>query len=255
MAHVALFGLLSLGFLAAQPPVVPQSMPIQVTLTDEVALVSGAPDPSPEPPAARKSPVEAPIVPEPAAAPKSDPKPPAKPEPTPPKSSIPDPHARQRPDRPTPNQATTARNARASVTPTGRLDGLDLNGPSDRPSNSTSTKQQASTMTAAAAKNIGSLIVERTQPCADRQVSPAPEATKIRVVVTLRLNRDGTLAAPPAITGHENVDDGNRRYVTRVDDAVRAIFAGCTPLRGLPADLYDVTNGWRVFTLRYKLKG
>lgn len=252
VAHVALFGLLSLAFVAAPKLIEITSQPIEVTLTDQVALVSGAPDPSTEAPAARKSPVEAPIEPDSAPQPAVDPAPP-KPQPAPPKDAIPDPNARHRPDRPTTQQAN-ARPGTRPVTPSGRLDGLDLNAPSDRPSASTSTKAQASTMTAAAASNIGSLIVQRTQPCADRQVSPAPEATKIQVVVTLRLNRDGSLMSPPAIVDHKNVDDSNRRYITRVDDAVRAIFAGCSPLRGLPADLYDVPNGWRVFTLRYKLK-
>jgi hypothetical protein len=252
VAHVALFGLLSLGFIASAAPLQIQSQPIEVTLTDQVALVSGAPDPSPEAPAARKSPVEAPIEPDSAPQPAIEP---AKPQPAPPKDAIPDPSARRRPDRPSPAQQANARPGTRPVTPSGRLDGLDLNGPSDRPSTSTSTKQQASTMTPAAASNIASAIVQRTQPCADRQVSPAPEATRIRVTVTLRLNRDGSLAGPLTITAHDNVDDSNRRYVTRVDDAVRAIFAGCSPLRGLPPELYDVTNGWRVFTLRYKLKG
>jgi len=252
VAHVALFGLLSLGFLASQAPVVPQSVPIQVTLTDEVALVSGAPDPSPEAPAARKSPVEAPIVPEPAAAPVSEPKPPAKPQPAPPKSALPDPHARQRPDRPSPNQATTSRNARTNVTPTGRLDGLDLNGPSDRPSNSTSTKQQASTMTAAAAQNINSLIKRAVQPCADRQVIPAAEARQIVAIIQLQLKRDGSLASVQ-IVGHEGVNDANQRYVARVDDAVEAIFAGCTPIRGLPTELYDIPQGWKSRKFRYRL--
>ncbi len=253
VGHVALFGLLSLGLVTATAPLVVPSQPIEVTLTDQVALVSGAPDPSKEAPAARKSPVEAPIEPDSAPAP-VDPAPPAKAQPTPPKDAIPDPSLRRRPDKPAPTQQANAKPGKRPVTPSGRLDGLDLNAPSDRPSASTSTKAQASTMTAAAASNIGSLIVQRTQPCADRQVSPAPEASRIRVTVTLRLNRDGSLAGPLTITGHDNVDDSNRRYVTRVDDAVRAIFAGCSPLRGLPADLYDVPNGWRVFTLRYKLK-
>jgi len=238
---------------AGAPPAL-VSQPIEVTLTDNVALVSGAPDPSPEAPAARKSPVEAPIEPESAPAPATEPAPPAKADPAPPKSAIPDPSVRRRPDKPAPAQPANTRPGPRNVQPSGRLDGLDLNAPSDRPSTSKSTKAQASTMTATAASNIGSLIVQRTQPCADRQVSPATEASRIQVVVTLRLNRDGSLAGPPTIVDHKNVDDSNRRYVTRVDDAVRAIFAGCSPLRGLPADLYDVPNGWRVFTLRYKLK-
>jgi hypothetical protein len=93
------------------------------------------------------------------------------------------------------------------------------------------------------------------QPCANRQVTPGPGAERIRVTINLKLNRDGTLKSRPTITGHAGVDDDNRRYVDRVDDLAIATFVGCSPLRGLPDDLYDVQNGWSNFSLRYKLPG
>jgi hypothetical protein len=139
------------------------------------------------------------------------------------------------------------------VRPTGNLDGLDLGRTNNR-NNGTATTPPAATMSTQAVANIGSAIQRQVQPCADRQVNPGPGADQIRVVVNLRINRDGSLAGPPRIVGHTGVDDSNQRYVTRVDDAVRAIFAGCSPLRGLPAELYDVPNGWKSFTLRYRLK-
>ena len=71
----------------------------------------------------------------------------------------------------------------------------------------------------------------------------------------MNLNRDGSLASRPAVVGHTGVDDGNARYVDRVDDLAIASFVGCAPLRGLPADLYDVPRGWKVFSLRFKLPG
>jgi hypothetical protein len=49
------------------------------------------------------------------------------------------------------------------------------------------------------------------------------------------------------------IDDENERYVDRVEDLAVATFTGCSPLRGLPADLYDVKGGWSNFSLRYKL--
>jgi len=235
-----------------QPPAVVKPAAIEVTLTDEVALVSGAPDPSPEAPAARKSPVEAPVEPDSAPEPAPEPKPVTKPEPAPPKSNVPDPTARQRPDRQTPTKANNARPGQRPATPTGRLDGLDLNAPSDRPSTSTSTKPQASMMTAAAAQNINSLIKRAVQPCADRQVIPSAEARQIVAIIQLQLKRDGSLASVQ-IVGHEGVNDANQRYVARVDDAVEAIFAGCTPIRGLPTDLYDIPQGWKSRKFRYRL--
>lgn len=305
--HVLLFGVLSVGFLATPNPDKLEPQPIEVTLADDVALTSAAPEISSEAPAAKKSPVEAPLEPdtapepapepepappEPQPAPAPQPKPappkpapakpaPAKPQPkpqpqpkpapkaAPAKPSKPAPAAPAKPTRAAPaapartaapGRTTAAKpaaaapaKARGPVRPSGRLEGLDL-GASDRPSPSKSNAQPAQRMSTQAAANIGSAIQRQVQPCADRQVSPGPGAERIRVVVNLRLNPDGTLAAPPRITGHDGVDDGNERYVRRVDDAVKAIFAGCSPLRNLPEELYDVPNGWKSFTLRYRLK-
>jgi outer membrane biosynthesis protein TonB len=252
-AHVALFAALSLGFIAAAKPLEVTSQPIEVTLTDQVALVSGAPDPSPEPPAARKSPVEAPVTPDSAPAP-ADPAPPTKAPPTPPKDAIPDPSARRRPDKPAPTQQANAKPGQRPATPSGRLDGLDLTAPSDRPSTSTSTKAQAATMTPAAAQNIGSAILRQIQPCANRQVNPGPGANRIRVKVQLHLNRDGTLIDRPTVIGTpQGVDEDNERYVARVKDLAIATFMGCSPLRGLPVELWDVQRGWRNFIMNYKL--
>jgi hypothetical protein len=93
------------------------------------------------------------------------------------------------------------------------------------------------------------------QPCANRQVTPGPGAERIQVAINLRLNRDGSLAARPRIVGHTGIDDENERYQARVDDLAIATFVGCSPLTGLPPELYDVQNGWSNFTLRYKLPG
>ncbi|MGI4947684.1 MAG: hypothetical protein ACRYHC_03180, partial [Janthinobacterium lividum] len=87
------------------------------------------------------------------------------------------------------------------------------------------------------------------------QVTPGPGAERIRVSINLKLNRDGSLAAAPRVVNHDGVDDDNRRYLDRVDDLGIAAFTGCSPLRGLPDDLYDVPGGWRNITLRYKLPG
>nr|WP_184089209.1 cell envelope biogenesis protein TolA [Sphingomonas xinjiangensis] len=310
--HVLLFGVLSVGFLATPNPEKLEPQPIEVTLADEVALTSAAPEISSEAPAAKKSPVEAPLEadtapqpapepeplppePQPAPAPQPQPKPappkpappkpaPAKPQPAKPqpkpqpkpapkaapaKPSKPAPAARAKPAKAAPATPTRTAaagkpkatkpagaapaKARGPVKPSGRLEGLDL-GASDRPSPSKSNAAPAQRMSTQAAANIGSAIQRQVQPCADRQVSPGPGAEKIRAVVNLRLNRDGTLAAPPRIVGHDGVDDSNERYVRRVDDAVKAIFAGCSPLKNMPEELYDVPNGWKSFTLRYRLK-
>ena len=136
-----------------------------------------------------------------------------------------------------------------------RLGDNFLKGLSADPSPSKSEAPKAAKLGAQAAANIGSAILRQVQPCANRQVTPGPGAERIRVTINLKLNRDGTLKSRPTITGHAGVDDENRRYVDRVDDLAIATFTGCSPLRGLPDDLYDVQNGWSNFSLRYKLPG
>jgi biopolymer transport protein ExbD len=151
-----------------------------------------------------------------------------------------------------PGSDTNARKLRQ----TGSLLGDNfLKGVSDRPSTSRSVTPQAPTMNAQAMADIGSAIKRQVQPCADRQVKPGPGAERIVVTIRLRLNRDGSLASNPVITGHSGVDDENSRYRDRVDDNAIATFKGCSPLRGLPQELYDVEHGWSVFTMRYNLKG
>jgi outer membrane biosynthesis protein TonB len=256
--HVALFGILSVGFLAVPNPEKLKAQPIEVTLADKVALESAAPvissedqkiDYAPEPTPGAPQPAPAEPEPEPEVA-KPNPAP-AKPVPVPAPNAKPQPPAK-------PNKAPTTPNAKPQPNRKPNLD-LDsviegMRGGGPKPNNATNPNPPAAVMSAAAAANIGSAIQRQVQPCADRQVSPGPGAERIRAVVNLRINRDGTLAAPPRITGHDGVDDDNQRYVTRVDDAVRAIFAGCSPLRGLPLELYEVPNGWKSFTLRYRLK-
>lgn len=268
-AHFALFKLLSLGLSAPSPEAL-KPQPIEVSFADDVALESAAPVISSEAEAAKKSPVEAPVEPDTAPPePVAEPQPVAKPQPAPPKP-VPAPAEKPKPapaakpappSKPAPPVKTASaapsanprQQPRRDVRPTGNLEGLDLGRTNNR-NNGPALTPPAATMSTQAAANIGSAIQRQVQPCADRQVNPGPGADQIRVIVNLRINRDGSLAGPVTIRGHEGVDDSNQRYVTRVDDAVRAIFAGCSPLRGLPDELYDVPRGWKSFTLRYRLK-
>lgn len=229
----------------------PPSMPlegIQVTLSDDVGLVSAAPDPSDTPPAEAPKGEDTPLEPEP-----------APPEPTPPepKTQAPQPKAEPKPStdprrRPDQSARTNNQTRPNNPQPTGRLDGMSFKaGAATQPTDGEGTKSQA-TMTGPAQANILSAIKRQVQPCADRQVIPAPEARQIYAMVQLTLNRDGSLASV-RIVGHEGVTDENQRYVARVDDAVEAIFAGCTPIRGLPPELYDVPRGWRSLKFRYRM--
>jgi hypothetical protein len=158
--------------------------------------------------------------------------------------------------RPAATRSTGNAPAATAARPRGSRLGDDfLKGLSERPSASRSEAAPAAKMGAQAAANIGSAILRQVQPCANRQVTPGPGAERIRVAINLRLNRDGSLVSRPRVVGHTGVDEDNRRYVDRVDDLAIATFVGCSPLKGLPDELYEVQNGWSNFTLRYKLPG
>ena len=94
--HVLLFGLLSVGFLATPNPLKLNSPPMDVSLVDEAALQSAAPQISTQPPPPSVAPEEGPTedaapapVPEPAPIPEPQPTPaPPPPKPAPAKRDV-----------------------------------------------------------------------------------------------------------------------------------------------------------------------
>ena len=246
--HAALLAALSLGFAnAVTPPAM--NAPIEVSFVDEVGLQSAVTEISTEPPAqsvapelgppeeAAPVPAETPAPPEPRPVPREAVKPaPAKPAET--KTSS--------------KPKTTSGKAKESR---GSNLGDLLKGIGSDPSPSKSQKPTGAVMSSQAMTSIAAAILRQVQPCANRQVKPGPGAERIRVTINLRLNRDGSLAARPRVVDRTGVDDSNRRYLDRVEDLAIATFVGCSPLRGLPEELYDVKNGWSNFSLRYSLPG
>lgn len=276
-AHVLLFGALSLGWLMRPLPVPPPPPAIDVSLVDKVGLEATAPQAitppaqsrAPELGAPQDAPAAAPAPPEPAPAPPvPQPRaaPPPKPAPAPPQPPKP---AAARPDaarapprreaRPAGKAAATAQGAGAANDIRQRAQGSQLGdvlkGIGTRPAKSTSQVPQAATMSAQAQMDIASRIVQQVQPCANRQVKPGPGAERIRVVIHLRLKRDGSLVGNPEVVGYDGTDDENGRYLDRVKDNAIATFKGCAPLRDLPQELYDVPRGWSDFKMRYRLPG
>ena len=92
LGHVVLFGILSVGFLATPNPLKLKPQPVEVALVDDVGLESTSPNPTSEAPAARLSPVEAPIEPE---------------------TAPPEPASNPEPSRPQPSAQAGARSRRA----------------------------------------------------------------------------------------------------------------------------------------------
>jgi hypothetical protein len=108
-------------------------------------------------------------------------------------------------------------------------------------------------MSAQASANIGQAINRQVQPCADRQVYPGPGAERIATTIALSLNLDGSMRARPRVVNQSGLDDENRRYAQRVADLAVNAFVSCSPLRGLPRELYDVPRGWSNFRMVYRL--
>ncbi|HEX9964164.1 MAG TPA: cell envelope biogenesis protein TolA [Allosphingosinicella sp.] len=269
VGHAALLAAITYGIATTDLPV-PKSDPIEVAFVDEAELVSASPDPSQEAPgqaaAFEPLPESAPPVPTPLPPPPT----PAPPLPSPPTevrapAPAPTPAPRQiaRPQPPKPANAakpappTPARPKPApSRPPPGKSRerfNINLDGARDGPGKAETAGSPAAVMDARAMANIGGLIRRQVQPCADRMVSPGPGASRIKVRLNLKLNRNGSLRAPPSVEGVSGLDEENRRYAQRVKEMAVAVFTSCSPLRDLPSNLYAVSNGWSDFDMNYNL--
>jgi hypothetical protein len=221
---------------------------MEVSFVDEVGLTSAAPQPSSQPAAMARAPEIGPVEDAaPAPAPQA-PAPPVQREAVPAPSPVPAPRPPSR------AQNRPAPPATAGTGQTSRRPGLgDLDPRAfGRDPASQANNPPAATMSAQARADIGQAIARQVQPCADRQAIPYG-AGEIVTQINLRLNRDGSLAARPRVMRQLNADGDNSRYAQRAADIAIAAFTQCSPLRGLPQELYDVPRGWSNFTLNYRL--
>lgn len=244
--HAALLAMMTLGLATAiKPPKI--SNPIEVSFVEEVGLTSTAPQPLEVPP-------EQGMAPELGAPEDSTPPPepvlPAPPEPAPrpqpqPRQAAPEP-------RPAPTRPREAR-AKAQPQPSPKSSQADrrprlgrdiLRGLGSDPAPKAAPRPAAA-MTGEARASINSAIRRALLPC-QRQNLPAPEAAEVQVVVNVTLNRDGSLAEA-AVSRVINSDPELERYERRMRDLALNVIRQCTPIRGLPAELYDVPRGWRQF--------
>ncbi|MDB5677512.1 MAG: cell envelope biosis protein TolA [Sphingomonas bacterium] len=277
--HIVVFAGLSMVLLVPRAPPPPPA-PMDVTIADDVGLQAAAPQ-SLTPPAQSQAPdlgkpedaapaapapeaaEPAPPKPQPAAAPPPKPAEIAKPQPK--KIAPPAPQAAKAPARPAPSSALAKIVGRGSgVTPgatanrpRGPALGGVMSGLGTIPNNSKSITPQA-TMTGAARASINGKIAEQIQPCAlNHKLPPTPGIDRVRVIVRLSFARDGNLSAPPQIVRIEGLNDDTERYADLVRRSALATFSdrACLPIRGLPADLYDVPGGWRSVPLGFRLPG
>ena len=235
--HVALIAAMSLSL--AQVASSPEPPSMEVEFVEDIGLEAAAPTSIATPPQASQAPEigEAPPV-EPTPAPVIEPAPAPRVNPAPARPAAKPAPARPAPARPAP---------RASRIGDDFLKGIE-GGSSSAPA-----KASAPTFNATAKASIGQAILRQVKPCADRQPFIGEDANKIRLTVNLKMNRAGRLSRPPVILGMSGDPDLKAKYGDLLEDQVRRIFAGCTPLR-LPPELYDTpTGGWGDFTFTYRV--
>jgi hypothetical protein len=234
--HVLLFGILSAGYFAINPPQPIERQPIEVALVDEVGLESGAPEISTEAPAPKLAEVDAPI----------EPMPPAPPEPEPVAKAAPQPKPAIKPAPKTETKASPAKQKPAAAG--GRLRGL-LRGLSDEDSASTSTKAPAATMSSAVQSSLAGAVRRQIKP---HWVGPTgADVELLRTILEVRLAKDGSLIGDPRLVDQTGINASNRAQAQlHRERAMRAVRLAA-PFQ-LPAQYYEgwksmkVTFDWRL---------
>jgi outer membrane biosynthesis protein TonB len=277
LGHIFAFVLLSASFLAKPDMVKINEHPIEVTLSDDIGLVAtapqsvtppaqsvapdiGKPDDAAPPAPATPAPNPTPPAPRPMPAPTRAPRDTVRPDPLKPAPQTPQkPSRTQAAEAALPNPANFSKpsTGHANATkarPHGATLGDDfLKGLDDKPSKSHSQTPRAAVIDAKALASLSNAISRMIQPCADRQVSPGPGASRIVTTFNLRLNPDGTLAATPTVVRQDGIDEENDRYARRVTDLGIAAFKGCSPLK-LPPEYYSTPNGgWNNINYKWQL--
>ena len=240
LGHAVLFGLMAFAVTRPDPTVPPP--PMEVSFVEgEVGLTSASPV---------QSPPEQGMAPE-AGPPEDAPATPERPlpdvRPVPPDPQAPPRQAEQRPQptRPSPlrQQTAPAERTRRSLIGDDILKGI---GRDPSPSRS---QQAPAAMTGEARASMNALIARALARC-EGQTFPSPEARAIRVTVRVTLNPDGSLANA-VVTGVGDYDSRLSHYEQRMRDLALAVVRECTPIRGLPAQYYDVPRGWRQFSYQF----
>jgi outer membrane biosynthesis protein TonB len=279
IGHVALFGALSLGLLAA--PELPKidSQPIEVTLATEVDLRSAAPTPPavvsppapepappqepvaapqiappPPPPVTKAEPKVEPPKPAPKTTAKAEPKPEPKPKPKPIEKAAAKPSAKAK-DKPTPKPTRTA-----TVDPEARrrpgLSGSIVSGLSDTPAptpakmtkpakvaaapttGATSAPAGISVaqMTGAQKSSLNSLIYTQLKPY--WKPPSGADAEQLITRLSVRLNKDGSLADDPELIDQQGINDSNRAQAKlHAERAIQAVRRAA-PFK-LPPEYYE----------------
>jgi hypothetical protein len=250
--HVALLVLLSVG-LARQlaPERDPDVTPVEFLDISEVAQVTTRPKPSldaapqdPEPPSAAPEMPEAPPAPE-------------LPQPPVPAKAAADTAAQDaiaeavaaQPARKPPSKARETATAGQNAALVDRSKPKADAKPQD-PQDFAKTIEEAipkqAKLSAIQAATLEQAIRAQIAPCWSPPIGGA-DVAEMTAVLKIRLNRDGTVAAPPEFVSQTGATAGNQAYARAFVETARRAVLRCAPLQ-LPADLYSY---WREFELNF----
>lgn len=242
--HGAILALLIYG-VGKTTAEAPPPAAIEVSFVEEVGDVSAGLTTEPSAPPAAEVPPPPPsesVAPEPVEAPAPAPAP--TPSPVVVRQPEPRPQPRQPATRPQP-QPQQQQQQRPNPAPARRpLTEEALGGFGNDPA-SRETRPSGAVVSDQARASMDAAILAALQRCR-RQPLPAPEARAIRVRVEVILNPNGSLASTNilSVTG---ATGPLAIYAERMRDLATNVVEQCAPIRGLPAEYYNVRRGWRTF--------
>jgi hypothetical protein len=101
-------------------------------------------------------------------------------------------------------------------------------------------------LSAIQAATLEQAIRAQIAPCWNPPIGGA-DVADMTAVLRIRLNRDGTVAAPPEFVSQTGATAGNQAYARAFVETARRAVLRCAPLQ-LPADLFPY---WREFELNF----
>lgn len=244
--HLALLLLLSIAVHRAPPPLAEGDV-IPVSFVDVGPVTT---TPSPAAPSAPAPPSPLPAEPEPVLASEPEPLPPA-PVPQPPEPVRPAPQPKVS-DTAIQDRVPAEKASAPSSFDAGALETL-IDRSIKKPPARTAQGNEAGARGNSAGRpdpramaTLEAAIRSQIAPCWNPPAG-GQDVKDMTVVLKIRLNRDGSLAAPPEFVSQTGATDANSAYARAFVETARRAVLRCSPLE-LPANLYAQ---WREFELNF----
>lgn len=243
--HAALFAALSLQLAGRMPDMLaePDVTPIEFVELSPAPTVTELPRPSIEAaPRESEQPTPAPPEPAPQVADAVPEEPVAKAPPAPEKT------------RPAPPPQKKA--AEKPAFDAGALAGLIDKSKAEAPVRATKSSDFAKSIEKSIPKNaqLSAIQTATLEQAIRAQIAPCwnpplggADVTGMTVLLRIRLNRDGAIAAPPEFVSQTGATAGNQAYARAFTETAKRAILRCAPLK-LPDDLYAY---WREFELNF----